>query len=503
MNRILGIFRKDARRLWPRTLLFWTVLAAAAAIDPLQLGQDSNSLVRQLPGLLQPLACWFLVVSAIHGEKLIGHEQYWLTRPYSWKQLMAAKALFLLVFVNLPVLICQLATLAGLGISPLVWLPALLWRQVFFTMAYILPAAAVAAVTRNLGQVLLAGILVYATFAAGLGLNQMIRGSWPVWGAVDWIRDCATALVAAAGTAAALFWQYSRRRTALARTALAVTTVLTILVMTAPGWSGAFAIQRLFSSERITASAVRISLDESRASIRLSRLITRGDRPEGVRLEIPVRVDDVPPGAALGIDQTSVSLTSASSLWRSGWLHFETLHGLSKGAAWLTVYVDPGFYQASPDAPVQLDGAMDLTLSRPVRTVPVPSDRALVPEIGLCRFANKTRPPYVTRCFSPFQRVSFALALGKPAFPQETSADGPYASVPVSAGFQAVDGCSPGLGLPEPPANVLVDEFSIMMARPVAHIQRTFQIRRLRMSQFKMPTEPTRTTNDGISSAMP
>ena len=216
-------------------------------------------------------------------------------------------------------------------------------------------------------------------------------------------------------------------------------------------------------------------------------MTARGDDPQGVRLEIPVRVDDVPPGAAVAVDQTSVSLKSARGTWRSGGLHFETLHDLSKGAAWLTVYVDPSFYQASPDAPVQLDGAMELTLSRHVRTMPVASDQARVPEIGICIFANRVRPPYVTRCFSPFQQVSFALALGKPAFPEETSADGPYAPIPVSAGFQALDGCSPGLGLPEPPANVLRDEFSVMMARPVAHIQRTFQIGGLRMSQFKMP----------------
>ncbi|HEY1207411.1 MAG: hypothetical protein ABSH46_14510 [Bryobacteraceae bacterium] len=485
MKRILGILRKDARHLWPQTLLFWTVLGAAAAIDPLQQSQDSGWMLYQLGQFLQPLACWLLVVSAIHGEKLVGHEQDWLTRPYSWKHLMAAKGLFLLVFINLPVLICQLATLAALGISPLVWLPALLWKQVFFTITYVLPAAAVAAVTRNLGQVLLAGILVYATFAAGLSLNQLIRGSWPVWGAVDWIRDCATALVAAAGTAAALFWQYSHRRTALARAVLAATAALTILVMTAPRWSGVFAIQRLFSRERISDSAVRISFDKSRASSRLSRWTTHADDPQGVWLEIPVRVDDVPPGAAVGIDQSSVRLKSARGIWRSGWLHFQTLHGLSKGVAWLTVYVDPSFYQASPDAPVQLDSTIDLTLSRHVRTMPVAPDRALVQEIGICIFANRARPPYVTRCFSPFQQVSFALALGKPSFPEATSADGPYAPIPVSAGFQALDGCSPGLGLPEPPANVLRDEFYIMTAKPVAYVRRAFRIRDLIMSRFR------------------
>ncbi len=475
MNRILRIFSKDARHLWPQTLLFWTVLAAAAALDPLQ--QYSESVMSQLPQFLQPLACWLLVVSAIHGEKLIGHEQYWLTRPYSWKQLMAAKALFVLVFINLPVLICQLATLAALGISPMVWLPALLCKQVFFTIAYVLPAAAVAAVTRNLGQVLLAGILAYATFAAGLSLNQLIRGSWPVWGGIDWIRDCATALVAAAGTAAALFWQYSRRRTALARAALAGTAVLTILVMTAPRWSGAFAIQRLFSRERIRDSAVRISFDESRAESRLSRLMTRGDDPQGVRLEIPVRVDEVPAGAALGVDQSSVSIESARGTWRSGWLHFEALHDLSKGAAWLTVYVDPSFYQA--DAPVQLDGTIDLTLSRHVRTRPVVFERALVPEFGICTFDTMAQSSELS-CFSPFQQVSVDLVQGRRAFP-EFSRNGPYAPFPTSAGFGPLDPCLRlGMGADENAG------YALVLARPVAHIQRTFRIGRLRMSQFKM-----------------
>jgi hypothetical protein len=472
MNRILGIFRKDARHLWPQALLFWATLAAVAAIDPLP-EQHSSSLLHQLLPLLQPLACWLLVVSAIHGENLIGHEQYWLTRPYSWKHLIAAKGLFLLVFVNLPLLVCQFATLAALGISPLAWLPALLWRQVFFTIAYVLPAAALASVTRNLGQVVLAGILVCTAFAAGLSLNQLIQGHWPGWGAVEWIRECGVALVTAAGTAAALIWQYSRRKTTLARAALACTMLIAMLVMTAPRWGGAFAIQRLFSRERIGNTAVRISLDASRAGARLSRWTTNGDDPQGVRLEIPIRVDDVPPGTALALDQISVSLESARRTWRSGWLTFTALHDLSHGEAWLTAYVDPPFYSSAPDAPVQLDATMDLTLSRHVRTRTVSFGQALIPEIGICTFEDGQY-----YCASPFQRVSVKLAPGSPAFPELTTRPEPYAPFPTSAGFRPVDPCL-RMGLSAPGG------YSLVTARPVAHLHRSFQIRSLRMSQFR------------------
>jgi hypothetical protein len=233
MKRILGIFGKDVRRLWPLALLFWVMLGVAAAIAPLPDYQSAPSFLHELPVLLTPVVCCLLVVCAIHGESLIGHEQYWLTRPYSWKHLMAAKGLLLVVFVNLPLLVCQLATLAALGISPLVWLPALLWRQVFFTTFFVLSTAAVAAVTRNLAQVVVAGFLLCATVLAGLSFFAMLLigggwDRWPYWSGLEWIRDCGLALVVITGTALVLVLQYSRRKTALSRAVLAGTVVAAI-----------------------------------------------------------------------------------------------------------------------------------------------------------------------------------------------------------------------------------------------------------------------------------
>jgi len=73
----------------------------AQALEPQHFDMET------LPLLLAPLACWVLAVTLIHEERLIGDEQYWLTRPYTWKDLVAAKALFLVVFVNVPLFVCQ------------------------------------------------------------------------------------------------------------------------------------------------------------------------------------------------------------------------------------------------------------------------------------------------------------------------------------------------------------------------------------------------------------
>jgi hypothetical protein len=475
MKRILAIFLKDVRHLWPQALLFWAVLAVAAAIDPLPDGRRIGTLMHQLLPLLQPLACWLLVVSAIHEEKLIGHEQYWLARPYSWKHLITAKCMFLLVCVNLPLVVCQFATLAALGISPLAWLPALLWRQVFFAIFFVLTAAALAAATRNLGEVLLAGILLCVTLAAGFSFSLLILGRSPDWGGLGWIRDCATALVVAAGAAVALALQYSRRRTVLARATLAGTAVLTMFVTTAPRWGGAFAIQRLVSREPIKDTAVRISFDESRVGRWPRSSPSPSNEPTRVLLEIPMRVDDVPQGAVVGIDRTSMTLRSERGTWSSGWLNSQALHGLSQGTAWLTVFVDPDFYNASAEAAVDLDGTVDLTLSRHVRTITLGVGRTLVPEIGICLSP-------VLQCYSPFQQVSFGLALDKPTFPEENRWYVPYAPFPTSAEFQPLDRADPS-GLSVDTGGHFIS--SLVIARPVAYVQRSFQIRGLKMSRFR------------------
>src|ERR1035438_7151012 len=137
MTRILQIFRKDIRHLWPQAAASLILMALAAILDPTYINGRQKSLSYSLlVGFALPLACWNLIIAAIHEEKLPGDRQYWLTRPYFWKELLTAKALFVLVFINLPLLVWHFGAFAAVGIPLGEHLPALLWRQLFFSAFY-------------------------------------------------------------------------------------------------------------------------------------------------------------------------------------------------------------------------------------------------------------------------------------------------------------------------------------------------------------------------------
>src|SRR5580700_7990848 len=143
MNRILHIFRKDAIRLWPQASVFWALLAANACVErwyPRAAPNQQTILIFLV--LLAPTACSVLLIALIHEERLVGDRQYWLSRPIARRELVAAKILFTLVLVNLPVFLYQ-AVMVVTGLLPLFsnW-SNFLWLQLFFTAIDILPIVA-------------------------------------------------------------------------------------------------------------------------------------------------------------------------------------------------------------------------------------------------------------------------------------------------------------------------------------------------------------------------
>ena len=142
MKQVLHIFAKDARHHWGEIFLCLVITAAFAWIYPSQwlgattiwsgrhYGQYESSyspyiveiLARVLMGLV-PVSWWLLITNLVHDERLVGDRQFWLTRPYEWKKLLAAKLLFLLAFLCLPLLFAQSYLLAVAGFSPLSFVP--------------------------------------------------------------------------------------------------------------------------------------------------------------------------------------------------------------------------------------------------------------------------------------------------------------------------------------------------------------------------------------------
>jgi hypothetical protein len=212
--------------------------------------------------------------------------------------------------------------------------------------------------------------------------------------------------------------------------------------------------------------------------------------PDGVRLEIPLRVDNVPPDARLGADWTSVEIAGPNGAWRSGWLTFRAFHSLSHREAWLTVYVDPEFYEKNQDAPVRLSGTVDFMMYQRVRTMntPAPADGdTVIPEVGLCTFApteasswaysaGQTKEVHVpqieARCYAPFQRLAVII----PDLDDEALHGAPKAPFPTSASFQALYRTTSWTVAAHTP--------SLAFCRPVACAQPSFEARGLRMRDF-------------------
>ncbi len=110
MKQVLHIFLKDVRHYWRESVASMALVAAFGWNEVRGWRIEDNFAVgisgigglfsyRFLSGLvvaLVPIAWSFAVVRVIQGESLVGDRQFWLTRPYEWQKLLAAKVLFVL-----------------------------------------------------------------------------------------------------------------------------------------------------------------------------------------------------------------------------------------------------------------------------------------------------------------------------------------------------------------------------------------------------------------------
>ena len=151
MKLIIHIFLKDVRHLWREITVSLALPIAYGHSLPdswLHPGPRGYSAIAggfgflnleswaRILVILVPLAWLFTVVRAIQSESLVGDRQFWITRPCDWRQLLSAKVLFILVFVNLPMLILDLFLLARTGFVPGHYLAGLFWMQLLICLLY-------------------------------------------------------------------------------------------------------------------------------------------------------------------------------------------------------------------------------------------------------------------------------------------------------------------------------------------------------------------------------
>jgi hypothetical protein len=251
MRIILHILLKDLRRHWREIVLFFAVTAGwayqqAHPYTLLWLRQ------KELLPILLFLLWFFITIRVVQGEALVGDREFWPTRPYRWGQLMAVKALLLVLCLNGALAVAQIYLLAKAGIPVNAQLiPGLLYLQLEFALFLTFPAAVLAAVTESIVQWVLAVI--------GLGLFIMVV-AWLPWSKLPvTLSGCEGTstvlgfLIIVPALAVTLLLQYARRRVWLARLVLilAVLFVPVVIAVSSSSWMRSIAYPRYFGEAPI------------------------------------------------------------------------------------------------------------------------------------------------------------------------------------------------------------------------------------------------------------
>jgi hypothetical protein len=385
MHQVLHIFRKDVRRLR------WEILAALAVTALFAWAQthhwrtDYNGVFNNISiSSFVVLAWWYLVARVVHEEPLVGDREFWLSRPYSRKSLVAAKCLFMVVFISLPMLAVQCFLLQSAGLFPFIYFAGLLMRQGLLATLVVLPAAALAAMTPGLVRFALAGLGV-VSYCFVLFLLWKSTPGWLT------LYEISVQLLLVA-TVVILVLQYGWRRTKASLGTLSCAGIL-ILFLSSP-----FVRNKALAWEYPVSQSVA-----GGATISLNFDSTRTDRKQyefgyqtKTTIRIPLQVEGLPEGTNLepdGVVELSIDAPGGRS-WHASWTPrasaWNPLHPpTSEGKPFADVYVDRQFFEQVKSEPITLRASLAFTsFRRQMSSVRLsPSEfSATIPNVGVCSF---------------------------------------------------------------------------------------------------------------------
>jgi len=317
MKQAIHIFRKDVRRLWPLTLVVVCLFALYGMSSPDKGGSGIPALAEQGPflSILIGFACWSVAALSIHEDALAEESPFWITRPYNRMSLLAAKALFLFVFMFLPLLATGILLEARAGVGVLPSLGHLLAFDIAVSMWLILPALAIGTVTNNMKA--FAGSVVTVFFISFVAARWTVThldpgSSMPATNdpnILAWVP-----MVLAAFCVIGL--QYATRKTQWSRAMLAVAIIASAFLMERN--SVALASSQIVSPPTFDLQQIQIAFDEATVPQYESSLgsITRNNC-----ISVALNVQGLPAGTELrpfgrpAADVTSVPAGTRSILY--------------------------------------------------------------------------------------------------------------------------------------------------------------------------------------------
>ncbi len=414
MKQAIHIFKKDLRRFsWEIALSLillgfyvWCQPATWQPVDAFFFSYPTTAYWRYLgssvSGFLLMLGWAAMLIRLISEDSPTGDRQFWITRPYHWPSLLAAKVLFFIIVVNVPLLIAQLGLLQSAGFPPFQHLARLMRMQVSLGGWY-LCLAALAVVARGSRQFartaivvlifLVVAIWINSSRSLGTGFDLNVHKS-----PLDWIGE--TLLIGL--PVLVIVRQYAVRRTVQSRWILFGGGIALILL------TAAQPVNRLNEAEYPVLAPgaeprLEVTLEPHLSRPQDAIPIQLGRKKEDtVLLVLPFSGADMPLGYLAQVNAVNVTLQAPDGTrWSSGWR--EAYRLFSDEPDWphepgqkmwrgldTPVNVDGKFFDHAKDTAVTVHVAIAATLFRerqgPAIT-PVHGEIA-VPGVGFCVFGQ-------------------------------------------------------------------------------------------------------------------
>jgi hypothetical protein len=426
MRQALHIFRKDLRFLWPfeaatlatSAAFCWALLSAPEGRPTFF---EAGSPI--LPFLSRLLAWCAFAAASVYKERPCGEQQFWITRPYRWKSLLAAKAMLLLVFINLPALFSDLAVVLARG-APLS-VTALVFRQLTITAYLIAPTVALATVTSSWPQMALTGVaaaiaLIVSPFASPFASEP--------WGNLESLHELAVTALTLVGCLSVAAWQYTRRRTTAARCFLFAVIVVSFGAAVTPATDAAVTLATL----KPEPAAVRaIYLCPGAAD----GLDTCADGRQPFDGPLRLLVAGLQRDSRIEGDLFKIEMHSFDRTWSSGWTG--GLENLRTGITWthspnsFDIQVGDPAIELLNSKPVDIRMSVVMSVYRQEETrfaqlgIPL-----MIPGSGACRLEDRDAPrlrEFPTPRVREIQCVGMFLPSLRPSTESGTLvSDGPY-----------------------------------------------------------------------------
>ena len=475
MTQTLHIFEKDVRYLYREGALLVAlavVFAGVQTLDPR--GTDASSIVE----LLMALTATFTIARVVQADPIPGDSQFWVTRPYRWQSLLAAKLLFILTFINLPILVAQIFILRTFGFPIAANCSGLLWCQLLILFAVELPIATLGSLTRTMTAFLPSALLL-ALVGAGLVVWHAATSHMP--GPLDWIAYSVALLAAALMLPPLLYLQYKNRRTQIHRRWGLGAAGLVLAALVAIPWPALFAVQSKLSKQ---AFDFQVKPDSD------SKVGLFADAGKQIYVYLPAIISELPVGYRAQFEDFTITLRGPDG--RSMQLNEGKLSTDYQSTTRLSVRgrapLAADFLQAAQNQPLSLHATFYVTVlgNAHGESFPIPDAPRSVSD-GLQCYANSIDDLV---CRSAFRLPAASIDVKSWAGASLVSAEKPpeqkwspfthsdsYSPFPSTLRLNPIKLSEPYFLLPNTEGATLVLE------EPLAYLRRDFEIQGVRITR--------------------